>query len=387
MSVTAPRGFRATGVAAGIKPDGKLDLALVVGDTDLVAAAVFTTNQAAAAPVQVSREQLANGKSMRAVVLNSGGANAGTGGRGNADARATINATASAVECSHKEVLVCSTGGIGKVLPIRNVINGISAAAQQLEASAEAGSLAARAIMTTDTVPKESTFAGDGFVVGGMAKGAGMVRPDMATMLVVVTTDAVVDSAELDAALRTAVDESFHALNIDGCPSTNDTVILLASGASGTHPGPDALTAAITAVCWDLANQLAADAEGASRVVTINVVGAATDALARRAGRIVADSALVRSAFYGADPNWGRLLGALGASSVEFDPATFGIAYNGVDIARNGIAVAHDGRALHDAIATGDFTVTMTVGNGPGEARVITTDLTPDYVTFNAEYS
>ena len=387
MSVTAPRGFRATGVAAGIKPDGKLDLALVVGDTDLVAAAVFTTNQAAAAPVQVSREQLANGKSMRAVVLNSGGANAGTGGRGNADARATINATASAVECSHKEVLVCSTGGIGKVLPIRNVINGISAAAQQLEASAEAGSLAARAIMTTDTVPKESTFAGDGFVVGGMAKGAGMVRPDMATMLVVVTTDAVVDSAELDAALRTAVDESFHALNIDGCPSTNDTVILLASGASGTHPGPDALTAAITAVCWDLANQLAADAEGASRVVTINVVGAATDALARRAGRIVADSALVRSAFYGGDPNWGRLLGALGASSVEFDPATFGIAYNGIDIARNGIAVAHDGQALHDAIATGDFTVTMTVGNGPGEARVITTDLTPDYVTFNAEYS
>ena len=387
MSVTAPRGFRATGVAAGIKPDGKLDLALVVGDTDLVAAAVFTTNQAAAAPVQVSREQLANGKSMRAVVLNSGGANAGTGGRGNADARATINATASAVECSHKEVLVCSTGGIGKVLPIRNVINGISAAARQLEASAEAGSLAARAIMTTDTVPKESTFAGDGFVVGGMAKGAGMVRPDMATMLVVVTTDAVVDSAELDAALRTAVDESFHALNIDGCPSTNDTVILLASGASGTHPGPDALTAAITAVCWDLANQLAADAEGASRVVTINVVGAATDALARRAGRIVADSALVRSAFYGGDPNWGRLLGALGASSVEFDPATFGIAYNGIDIARNGIAVAHDGQALHDAIATGDFTVTMTVGNGPGEARVITTDLTPDYVTFNAEYS
>ena len=387
MSVTAPRGFRATGVAAGIKPDGKLDLALVVGDTDLVAAAVFTTNQAAAAPVQVSREQLANGKSMRAVVLNSGGANAGTGGRGNADARATINATASAVECSHKEVLVCSTGGIGKVLPIRNVINGISAAARQLEASAEAGSLAARAIMTTDTVPKESTFAGDGFVVGGMAKGAGMVRPDMATMLVVVTTDAVVDAAELDAALRTAVDESFHALNIAGCPSTNDTVILLASGASGTHPGPDALTAAITAVCWDLANQLAADAEGASRVVTINVVGAATDALARRAGRIVADSALVRSAFYGGDPNWGRLLGALGASSVEFDPATFGIAYNGIDIARNGIAVAHDGQALHDAIATGDFTVTMTVGNGPGEARVITTDLTPDYVTFNAEYS
>jgi glutamate N-acetyltransferase/amino-acid N-acetyltransferase len=241
--------------------------------------------------------------------------------------------------------------------------------------------------MTTDTVPKESTFAGDGFAVGGMAKGAGMVRPDMATMLVVVTTDAVAGSGTLDGILRTAVDQSFHALNIDGCPSTNDTVILLASGGSGVTPSEESLAEAVTAVCWDLANQLAADAEGASRVVTIDVVGAESADAARNAGRLVADSALVKAAFYGGDPNWGRLLGALGATDLEFDPAAFGVAYEDIVVARNGIAVEHDADALHESIATGDFTVTMTIGAGPGRARVITTDLTPDYVTFNAEYS
>ena len=214
-----------------------------------------------------------------------------------------------------------------------------------------------------------------------------MVRPDMATMLVVVTTDAVAEAPTLGAALRAAVDDSFHALNIDGCPSTNDTVILLASGESGMAPDSVALTDAVTRVCWDLAGQLAADAEGASRVVTIEVVGGADDASAREAGRLVADSALVKSAFYGGDPNWGRLLGALGATEYDFDPDTFGVAYEGIAIARDGVAVDHDGPALHEAIATGDFTVTMTVGTGPGTARVITTDLTPDYVIFNAEYS
>jgi glutamate N-acetyltransferase/amino-acid N-acetyltransferase len=387
VSVTAAKGFSAAGVAAGIKPDDKLDLALVAGGIDLVTAAVFTRNQAAAAPVVVSREQLTRGGAIRAVVLNSGGANAGTGSAGIADARAMANATASAVGCTHEQVLVCSTGGIGQLLPIRRVIDGVFAAAERLDTTPAAGSLAAQAIMTTDTVPKESTCVGEGFVVGGMAKGAGMVRPDMATMLVVVTTDAVVEAAALDAALRRAVAESFHALNIDGCPSTNDTVIVLASGASGVSPALEELTTAVTNVCWDLANQLAADAEGASRVVMIDVVGAESDAVARNAGRLVADSALVKSAFYGGDPNWGRLLGALGATDLEFDPARFGVAYDGIDIARNGVAVDHDGQALHEWIATGDFTVTMTIGSGPGAARVVTTDLTPEYVTFNAEYS
>lgn len=385
--MTAARGFRAAGVAAGIKTSGAPDVALVAGTGELAAAAVFTRNQAQAAPVLVSREQLARRGMMRAVVLNSGCANAATGESGLADARAMVNAAASAVGCSHEEVLVCSTGGIGKPLPVKKVIEGILAAGEQLQGGPDAGTRAAQAIMTTDTVPKESLFTARGFTVGGMAKGAGMVRPDLATMLVVLTTDAAADTAMLDTALRTAVDESFHALNIDGCPSTNDTVVVLASGESGTAPDSDALTEALTRVCWDLANQLAADAEGAGRVVVIEVVGAATDAEARRAGRLVADSALVRAAFYGGDPNWGRLLGALGATTFDFEPARFGVAYEGIAIARDGVAVAHDGPALHEAIAKGDFTVTMTVGDGPGRARVITTDLTPEYVTFNAEYS
>jgi len=387
VSVTAPKGFLAAGVAAGIKPSGAHDVALVAGEGPLVAAAVFTRNQACAAPVQLSREQLARSTTMRAVVLNSGGANAATGETGIADAKAMVNAAASAAGCSHEEVLVCSTGGIGKRLPIKIVVEGILAAGKQLAATPEAGSLAAKGIMTTDSVHKESTFSAEGFTVGGMAKGAGMVRPDMATMLVVLTTDAVADAATLDAALRCGVDQSFHALNIDGCMSTNDTVVLLASGASGIEPDMSTLTEAVSAVCWDLANQLAADAEGASRVVTIDVVGAATDDEARNAGRIVSDSALVKSAFYGGDPNWGRLLGALGASDLEFDPDEFGVAYDGIDIAKGGVAVEHDGRALHEAIATGDFTVTLTIGTGPGAACVLTTDLTPDYVVFNAEYS
>ena len=387
MSVTSARGFKAAGVAAGIKPSGDLDVALVAGDRELTAAAVFTRNQAAAAPVLFSRSQLGRSRIVRAVVLNSGCANAGTGDRGLADARAMVNAAATAVGCSHEQVLVCSTGGIGQALPIREVLEGIVAAGNDLADSAQAGSDAARAIMTTDTVPKESSVSGDGFTVAGMAKGAGMVRPDMATMLVVLTTDAAADADRLEAALRSAVDESFHALNIDGCPSTNDTVILLASGVSGTTPDERTLSEAVTAVCWDLANQLAADAEGATRVVTIDVVGADSDAAARDAGRLVADSALVKAAFYGGDPNWGRLLGALGASDLEFDPSQFGIAYEGIDIARNGISVEHDGDALHEAIAVGDFNVTMTIGSGPGRARVITTDLTPEYVNFNAEYS
>ncbi len=387
MSVTAAGGFRAAGVAAGIKASGEPDVALVAGDGELTAAAVFTRNRAKAAPVLVSKEQLARRSTMRAVVLNSGCANAATGEQGIADARAMVNAAASAVGCSHEEVLVCSTGGIGKALPVKKVIAGVAAAGVALDRDAAAGTRAARAIMTTDTVPKESTIVGDGFTVGGMAKGAGMVRPDLATMLVVVTTDAVADAAALEAALGAAVDESFHALNIDGCPSTNDTVIALASGASGTAPDLPALSDTMTRVCWDLANQLAADAEGASRVVTIEVVGAGNDYLARRAGRLVADSALVRAAFFGGDPNWGRLLGALGATDFDFDPADFGVAYAGIDIARYGVAVEHDGRRLHEEIATGDFTVTMTIGAGPGVARVVTTDLTPEYVTFNAEYS
>lgn len=385
--MTAPGGFAATGLAAGIKPSGAADLALVVGCAATIGAAVFTTNQAAAAPVILSRRHLTSGPRFRAVLLNSGCANAGTGEVGMANARASAAVVARSIDCSIEEVLVCSTGGIGQPLPVSHVLNGVANAVPQVDCSPEAATAAATAIMTTDTVPKESVYAATGFTVGGMAKGAGMVRPDMATMLVVLTTDAVVEPSDLDQALRDAVDETFHALNIDGCPSTNDTVVLLASGESDVRPDQVTLTEAVTTVCWDLAGQLAADAEGASRVVTIEVKGAGSNAAARRAGRLVADSALVRSAFFGGDPNWGRLLGALGATDVTFEPAEFGIAYEGIDIARNGVAVPHDERSLQQAIATGDFSMTMTIGSGPGKAQVITTDLTPDYVTFNAEYS
>jgi glutamate N-acetyltransferase/amino-acid N-acetyltransferase len=387
VSVTTPSGFDAAGVAAGIKPNGTLDLAVIVADPGTTAAAVFTTNRAAAAPVLVSRRHLSAGSVARAVLLNSGGANAATGETGLKAAESSAAALATAVGCRTEEVLVCSTGGIGKPLPLDRVLEGIEAAVPSLAATPEASRAAATAIMTTDTVPKQSVYEGAGWAVGGMAKGAGMIRPDMATMLAVLTTDAVAAPEVLDAALRAAVDTSFHALNIDGCPSTNDTVILLASGAAGVTPDPADLTAAVSAVCWDLANQLAADAEGAHRVVTIDVIGACDDAAARRAGRCVADSALVRSAFYGGDPNWGRLLGALGATDVDFSPEQFGVSYAGITIARNGVAVEHDAAALHAAIASGDFTVTMTIGAGPGRARVITTDLTPEYVVFNAEYS
>ncbi len=387
VSITAPKGFASTGVAAGIKPKGVADLALVVGSPATIGAAVFTKNQAAAAPVILSRQHLASSPQTRAVLLNSGCANAGTGEAGMAAARASAAVVARSVGCSTEDVLVCSTGGIGATLPVSRVLNGVADAVPNIGTSAQDATAAAMAIMTTDSVPKESMHATSGFSVRGMAKGAGMMRPDMATMLVVLTTDAVVDPTELDRALSTAVDASFHALNIDGCPSTNDTVILLASGDSDVRPEPEVFTEVVSTVCWDLANQLAADAEGASRVVMIDVVGAVDDAEARRAGRLVADSALVRAAFFGGDPNWGRLLAALGATDVKFDPLEFGIAYAGIDIAREGVAVPHDKQALHHAIATGDFSVTMTIGSLAGKARVITTDLTPDYVTFNAEYS
>lgn len=387
MSVTAAEGFSAAGVACGIKPKDALDLAVVVASPGTIGSAVFTTNRAAAAPTIVSREHLFAGPEVRAVALNSGCANAGTGEDGIAAAKETAQAVAGVLGCAAEDVLVCSTGAIGPSLPLANILQGIGGALSMVGTDAASATRAATAIMTTDTVTKESASAAEGFRVGGMAKGAGMVRPDMATMLVVVTTDAVATADTVDQALRAAVDESFHALNVDGCPSTNDTVILLASGRSGVEPSPEQLTTAVTKVCWDLATQLARDAEGASRVVTVDVVGAPDVHTARRAGRLITDSALVRAAFYGGDPNWGRLLGALGATDVPFDPGEFGVAYDGTDVAKDGAAVPHDRLALHEALSGRDFAVTVTIGTGAGAATVITTDLTPDYVTFNAEYS
>ena len=388
VSVAVPQGFEAAGVAAGIKAGGLLDVALVTANSGSHAAAVFTVNTAVAAPVRLSRQHLSATRAIRAVVLNSGGANAATGSPGDETAALMASEVAGLVGCDVTQVLVCSTGTIGSQLPLAEVLAGITAAAGELAAGEAASLRAAEAIMTTDSVPKTATYTSlDGWTVGAIAKGAGMIRPDMATMLAVITTDAVVDNATLDGALRAGVDRSFHELNVDGCASTNDTVIALASGSSGKAADREEFMTAVARVCRDLAYHLAEDAEGASRVVVVHVSGTADDAEARQIGRTIADSALVRSAFYGGDPNWGRIIGAMGTIAPPASIAQAAIDFAGVPVARDGVAVEYDENALAARIATGNFTVEINVGPGAGEAHVLTTDLTPEYVRFNGERS
>lgn len=388
MSVVAPKGITAAGVAAGIKAAGALDVALVVAEPGSIGSAVFTVNSAAAAPVRLSRKHLAVTNAVRAVVINSGGANAATGEQGDTIALAMAERVAAAIDCDATQVLVCSTGTIGTQLPSAAVLDGIDAAAAELDERSDAGDRAATAIMTTDSISKQSTYeAESGWSVGGMVKGAGMIRPDMATMLAVLTTDAVMAPDALDTALRRAVDKSFHELNVDGCPSTNDTVALVASGASQFTPSREEFTAAVHQVCRSLAEQVAADAEGASRVVVIEVVGTESDAVARHWGRVIADSALVRAAFYGGDPNWGRIVGALGTVAPADVVARANISFDGVAVASNGGAVDYDEEALASTLASGGFRVRVGLGDGPGEAHILTTDLTPEYVRFNGERS
>lgn len=381
MSVTAAQGFVAGGAAVGIKADGSLDLALVDAGHSVPAAAVFTSNTAAAAPVQLSRRHIADGTA-RAVVLTSGCANAATGAEGMAAAERVAELVADHLGCDPTEVVVCSTGPIGTRLPTDRVAEGLS----RLKMSREGAADAARAIMTTDSRPKEAVARGQGYVVGGMAKGTGMIRPDMATMLAVITTDARLDSATLGRALRRAVDRSFNALDIDGCESTNDTVVLLASGMSGIRPDEEAFGTVLEKVCRDLARQMAEDAEGASRVVTIELSGASDDETALALARAIADSALVRSSFYGADPNWGRLLAAMGATRLPLDPSAVTIAYAGVVVAEGGVDAGADPELVSEKLED-DFTVSIRVGDGPGRCELLTTDLTPDYVVFNGERS
>jgi glutamate N-acetyltransferase / amino-acid N-acetyltransferase len=385
MSVVAAGGFRASGLAAGIKPTGAPDMTLIAADRPVAAAGVFTTSRTAAPPVQVSRRHLAGGTA-QAIVVNSGAANAGTGAGGLADALAMAEETARLLGCEVDEVLVCSTGPIGGRLPMDRVLAGIPRLVADLGTEESHAAAAASGILTTDSVTKSATDGGDGWTVGGIAKGAGMVRPDMATMLAFLTTDAVAPAAVLDAVLRPAVDATFNALNIDGCQSTNDTVFLLASGASGVEADPLELAASVESVCRSLARQMAEDAEGASKVVTIVVSGAADDRAARTLGRAIADSALVRSSFYGGDPNWGRVLAALGVAGEEVDVDRVGITYAGVPVCRGGVLAPFDEESVAGLLA-GDFTLEVCVGSGGGRSRVLTTDLTPDYVVFNGERS
>ena len=385
MSVVVPRGFSANGVACGIKPDGAKDLALVAAEGLVTTAAVFTRSRTASPSVLLSRERVASGTAT-GVILNSGCANAGTGEAGMEASERMAAAAAGALDVDERSVLVCSTGPIGSVLPVDRVSAAVPSLVDGLGRSDAHGLAAAEAIMTTDSIPKQALAERDGWSVGGMAKGAGMIRPDMATMLAVLTTDAAVDGALLSSALRSSVEVTFNSLNIDGCQSTNDTVVLMASGSSGVTPGPSEVASAVEEVCRSLALQLAADAEGASKVVVLEVRGASSDEAARRLGMAVADSALVRSSFYGADPNWGRVLGAVGVAGVPIEASDVEISYQGTVICAGGVGVAVDEDALSRRLE-GDFTVGIAVGDGPGSATVVTTDLTPEYVVFNGERS
>ncbi|HSJ71846.1 MAG TPA: bifunctional glutamate N-acetyltransferase/amino-acid acetyltransferase ArgJ [Acidimicrobiia bacterium] len=386
MSVVAAEGFRAAGVSAGVKRSGR-DVAVVLADAPAVTAAVFTTNQAAGAPVLLDRHHLAATSLMRGVVINSGCANAATGLRGLENAETMVAVAAGEAGGHRGEYLVCSTGTIGTQLPMDAVTAGITEAISLARSDAASGALAAEAIMTTDSVPKTAVHSGGGWVVGGMAKGAGMIRPDMATMLAFVTTDAVVEKDDLQRVLSGAVDRTFNALNIDGCESTNDTVIAMASGRSGIAPSVDELESSLYVVCRDLAEQMARDAEGASRVVFIEVRGARDDVTARYLGRLVADSALVRASFYGGDVNWGRIVGALGTSEEPLDMDAIEIRYHGVPVFRSGVGSDYDERALLGQCEEGDLVIDIIMGDEPGSASVVTTDLTPEYVVFNGERS
>jgi glutamate N-acetyltransferase / amino-acid N-acetyltransferase len=387
QGVTAPAGFRATGIAAGIKASGALDLALVFNEgPDYAAAGVFTRNRVKAAPVLWSQQAVADGR-LQAVVLNSGGANACTGPAGFADTHRTAELVAAALadtglDVGAGDVAVCSTGLIGTRLPMDLIAAGVTAAAGALDD--DGGAAAARAIMTTDTVPKTAGYVDEGWSVGGMAKGAGMLAPGLATMLVVITTDAVLDAEAADAHLRKACGTTFDRVDSDGCMSTNDTVVLMSSGASGVRPTAHDFQAALDETCHDLAMQLLRDAEGAAHDIAIEVQHAASDEDALEVARAVARSNLFKCAVFGGDPNWGRVLAALGTTRADFDPDRIDVAFNGVEVCRDG-AIGED-RNLVD-LSGRDVRVAINLRNGRGAATVWTNDLTYDYVKENAEYS
>jgi glutamate N-acetyltransferase / amino-acid N-acetyltransferase len=382
MSVASPSGFRAAGVAAGIKSPGKPDVAVVINDgPSAAAAAVFTSNRVKAAPVLWSRQVVADGR-LRAVVLNSGGANACTGPAGFADTRQTAEHLAGLLDVPVTDVAVCSTGLIGERLPMPRLLAGVGAAVAA--ASATGGAAAANAIMTTDTVPKSCAVQGEGYLIGGMAKGAAMLAPALATMLVVLSTDADLPASDLDDALHGAVRTTFDRLDSDGCMSTNDTVLLLASGASGIRPAPADFAIALTGACADLARQLQADAEGATKAIAIEVIGAATEDDAVAVGRAVARCNLFKCAITGEDPNWGRVLAAIGTTSATFEPDEISVAINGVWVCQGGAKGAD--RSTVD-LRGRDVRVTIDLSAGPSEATVLTTDLSAAYVHENSAYS
>jgi glutamate N-acetyltransferase / amino-acid N-acetyltransferase len=390
QGVTAPAGFRATGIAAGIKASGALDLALVFNEgPDYGAAGVFTRNKVKAAPVLWSQQVLTTGR-LRAVILNSGGANACTGPLGFQDTHATAEAVAAALsdwgtETGAIEVAVCSTGLIGDRLPMDKVLAGITEVVHEMAGGLTGGEEAARAIMTTDTVPKQvALHHGGNWTVGGMAKGAGMLAPALATMLTVITTDAVADAAALDHALRIATALTFDRLDVDGSCSTNDSVLLLASGASEITPSQAVLDEAVLRVCDDLCAQLQADAEGVTKRIVVTVTGAASEEEALTAARLVARDSLVKTALFGSDANWGRVLAAVGMAPVTLDAERISVSFNGSPVCIDGTGAP----GARDVDLSGaDIDVSIDLGVGTERASIRTTDLSHGYVEENSAYS
>ena len=386
MSVTAALGFVAAGLHAGIKAK-KHDMALVATEDGqpVTAAAVFTQNKFVAPPVVASRARLeANGGRCAAIIVNSGNANAGTGEPGRTDAEAMCAATAEAVGCSPNDVLVCSTGLIGIPLPIDTILGAVPKLAAGL--SIGGATQAAKGILTTDTQPKEVVVQGSTFTLGGMAKGCGMIAPNMATMLAFLTTDAGVDQAELQALLKQAVDKSFNTLNVDGATSTNDTVILLASGKRG-RPDMDEFARALETACMQLTLMMAADAEGMTKIVALKVTGAASDGEAAIAAKAIAENNLVKCSWHGSDPYWGRLLGAAGSAGVAFSMEGCSVAYGGIRVARGGVEIDHDKAAVAKHMQGRDIEIEVGLGVGTGSARTIGIDLGPGYIKENIQTS
>ncbi|MDA8081898.1 MAG: bifunctional glutamate N-acetyltransferase/amino-acid acetyltransferase ArgJ [Actinomycetota bacterium] len=389
MSVLFSQGFLASGFASGIKDSGGMDLSLVavIGDEPATAAVTFTQNLSAAAPVQVSRDHFnSSGHKVSAVVLSSGNANAATGAKGLSDAKLMCELVAAGLGIPSERVLVCSTGLIGIPMPTEKIKSGIPKLVNLLGGTPAHGLDAAKAIMTTDTKEKLIALQGSNFRIGGMAKGAAMLAPNMATMLAVLTTDAVISGEALDSCLKKAVDESFNRLVIDGCTSTNDTVICCSSAKSGKADLAE-FQDLLTKACRSLAMQMAMDAEGATKCVTVKVVGAASDAEADRAARKVSASQLVQCSFYGADPYWGRLASELGSSGASFDLDRLQVKYGGTVVAREGITVAFDSVELQKYMSQREFEVVCDLGLGNGSAEIITTDLTPGYIAENMRTS
>jgi glutamate N-acetyltransferase/amino-acid N-acetyltransferase len=386
MSVTAPRGFVAAGCHAGIK-HRRHDMALVA-TADLkpaTAVAVFTQNKFCAPPVTLDRERLAaNGGKASAIIVNSGNANAGTGAPGLADADAMTGAAAEALGIGKEEVLVCSTGIIGTPLPMDLILKATPKLAGKL--SKEGAEDAARGILTTDTMPKTRIVKGSSFTLGGMAKGCGMIAPDMATMLAFLTTDAALPRDTLQQILKDAADRTFNTLNVDGATSTNDTVILLANGTRGAAD-PAEFADAVHELCEDLTWQMAKDAEGMTKMVTLTVTGAANDAEARAAAKNIAENNLVKCSWYGSDPYWGRLLSAAGSAGVAFDTKETLVAYGGTVVAKAGTNEAHDQQAVKTHMAGQGIEIEVRIGAGPGIAKTIGIDLGPGYIKENSKTS